>query len=312
MPSCEICGQDNFNLLTTRIREGEGRIMKCDSCGLVIQDLDWNEENIRRYYEVEYQVTNSLITGKVQTPQEHFEDRIKTIGSVFNQIHPFLSHTIKVLEVGCGAGELLSLIRPHVADCVGVELNTEFVDFINKTLGIRAYAGDVNKLKIEERFDLLISIATIDHLPNPFETLLCMKRLLTPSGNIYIEVPNVHEALNCFLPDENRIQYNNFFWHRAHLFYFSRDTITALFKKAGLHVEVTSRHEYTLKNFLNWYFLGKPQNDFVTGLTDVALFRGVSDFERRMNEMFTMMDGEFKRIMEETFCGDNLCCLGFI
>jgi SAM-dependent methyltransferase len=312
MPFCEICENDKFILLTTRIREGEGRIMKCSLCGLVIQDLGWDEERLRRYYEEEYQSTNSLVTGKVQTPQEHFEDRTQTIGSVFNQISPLLSRSIKVLEVGCGAGELLSLIRPHVADCAGVELNTSLTDFIKGKLGIRAYAGDVNKINIKEKFDLIISIATLDHLPNPFETLSCMKKLLTPLGKIYIEVPNIDEALNCYLPEHNRILYNNFFWHRAHLFYFSRDTITALFRKAGLSVRITSRHEYTLKNFLNWYFLGKPQSDFVTGLTEIGLLGGSSDFETRMNEMFSRMDSEFKRIMAETFRGDNLCCLGFI
>jgi len=301
-----------FSLVTNRIREGKARIVKCDNCGLVIQDFNWGEKKLRKYYEKEYQATNSLVLGKPQTPEEHFSDRMKTIGSVFEKVKLFLNKDSRVLDVGCGAGELLSLIKPIVKHCVGVELNTLFVDFIKSRLKIDAYSEDVNNLKTDERFNIIISISTLDHLSNPLKTLISMKNLLSPKGRIYIEVPNIDEALNCLLPPATRAKYSEFFWHRAHLFYFSKDTITALFKKAELKVDVSCRHEYTLKNFLNWYFLGKPQNDFVTGLTDIGLFDGSSDFERRMNDMLARMDIEFKEIIAETFCGDNLCCVGYL
>jgi len=310
MPVCEICEGKKFKLVTNRIREGEGRIVKCESCGLVIQDLGWDEKKLRDYYEKEYQTTNSLVLGESQGPEKHFADRMKTIGSVFEKVKPFLRHESRVLEVGCGAGELLSLIKPLVKHCVGVELNTPFVDFMKAHLKIDAYAEDVNNLKLDEKFDLVISISTLDHLPNPLKTLVSMKKLLASSGRIYVEVPNIDEALNHLLPPSTRAKYNEFFWHRAHLFYFSKETITALFKKAGLKADVTCRHEYTLKNFLNWYFLGKPQSDFVTGLTESGLFPGSSDFERDMNDMFTRMEREFKDSIARTFRGDNLCCVG--
>ena len=242
----------------------------------------------------------------------HFNHRIKTIKSVFDQVKPLLKPNMKVLEVGCGAGELLSLIKPNVEQCVGVELNTQFVDYIKNKLSIEAYAEDINKLRLKEKYDLVISISTIDHLPNPLKTLVSMKNLLSPGGKIYIEVPNVDEALNNFLPESNRRKYNEFFWHRAHLFYFTKDTISALFNRAGLSIKVSCRHEYTMKNYLNWYFLGKPQSDFVTGLTDIGLFGGKDEFEIRMNEMFSRNEEEFKRIMAETFRGDNLCCIGYL
>ena len=310
MSVCEICGKTDFSLITTRIREGEGRIVKCDNCGLVIQDLAWDENQLKEYYEKEYQSTNSLVTGVAQSPREHYEDRMKTIQSVYKQIQPLLSPKMKVLEVGCGAGELLSLIKPNVARCLGVELNTPFVEFIKNDLGIEAYAEDINKLKLNDRFDLIISISTLDHLPNPYHTLLSMKKMLSPGGKIYLEIPNIDEALNRFLPEANRKRYNDFFWHRAHLFYFSKETISSLFRKAGMKVKVTSRHEYTLKNFLNWFFLGRPQSDFVTGLTNYSLFGGDNAFEIRMNKLFKNVEPEFKRIMAETFSGDNLCCTG--
>ena len=308
--ACEICGNAEFAPVSSRIREGEGRIVRCRLCGLVMQDLGWDDDRIRGYYEGEYQRTNSLARGRVQTPQEHFEDRSKTIGPLFERIQPFLRPGGKVLDVGCGAGSLLRLIRPHVARCVGAELHTPFVDFINGSLSMEAHAGDINKLDLKDKFDLIICIATLDHMPNPLESLRTMRGLLSPGGMIYIEVPNRDEALNHFIPAAARRKYNEFFWHRAHLFYFTGDTIAALFGKAGLKAEVSCRHEYTLKNFLNWYFLGEPQAGFVAGVRDADLFEGASDFEARMNRVFRDAEGRFKEIMSDTFGGDSLCCTG--
>jgi SAM-dependent methyltransferase len=310
MPVCEICEGAEFSVIATEIREGEGRIVRCDTCGLVMQDLDWDEKRLRDYYERDYQVTNSLVTGGTQTAEEHFRDRLDTIGNLVRQVEPLVTPKSRVIDIGCGAGELLFRLKPMVSRCVGVELNSRFVDFMRGTLGIEAYAGDVNRLEFSEKFDLVLCIATLDHLPNPLKTLKTMKGLLAPGGRIYLEVPNIDEALNLFLPETSRERYNRFFWHRAHLFYFSRETIEALFKKAGLQVDVSCRHEYTLKNFLQWYYLGEPQRAFLAGVTETGFFPGPDEFEKRMNAMFDGMDREFKAIMAGTFRGDNLCILG--
>ena len=312
MPVCEVCEFTNFDLIATEIREGAGRIMKCHNCGLVIQDTEENAEGLKDYYENEYQRTNSLVAGKVQSPREHFEDRLKSIGKVFDKVKPLLNPGARVLEIGCGAGALLSLIKPFVSHCVGIELHSPFAEFVERELEIEAHVTDVNTLNLTEKFDVIISIATLDHLPNPFETLLTMKNLLAPGGKIYCEVPNLNEALNRFIPSPNREKFNRFFWHKAHLFYFDQESIKSLFKKAGLRISISSRHDYTLKNFFNWYFLGKPQKIFVEATCAVEFFKGEEPFERCMNEMLFRMDREFRSIMEETFCGDNLCCIGWI
>ena len=312
MPVCEICESDNFDLVATQTREGEGRIMQCCKCGLLIQDLEWDKGRLREYYESEYQQTNSLVTGQEQSPREHFKDRLKTIDPIFETIKPLLSSGARVLEIGCGVGALLFRIKPHTDRCVGVELHTPFVDFMKSELGIEAYAQDVNTLGFEGKFDLVISIDTLDHLPNPLETITTMRKLLKEDGKLYVEVPNQQDALNLYLPKVSREAYNRFFWHRAHLFYFTKNTISALFNKAGLNISVFCRHNYTLKNYLNWYFTGKPHRSFVLGTMDTKLFSGDSIFEIQMNEMFRGMDKEFRSVMAKTFHGDTLCCTGWL
>ncbi len=312
MRSCKVCENQDFTLIATQIREGEGRIMECNHCGLVIQDLDWDDKQLKDYYEKEYQQTNSLVDGEEQSPQAHFDERIQTIQPIFEQIKPLLSKDKIVLEVGGGTGELLFLCKPLVKKCVGVEINSSFVRFMNESLEIEAYAEDINKLKLEYSFDLIIISGTLDHLHNPLETLKTLKSLLAKNGKIYLEVPNRNEALNFYLPEPQKTQFNTFFWHRAHLFYFTKETITALFKKVGLQIDISCRHNYTLKNYLSWYFRGKPQKGLVEGQTNTRLFDGESDFEVKMNDMFEKMEHEFQSTMAETFRGESLCCIGWM
>jgi hypothetical protein len=79
-------------------------------------------------------------------------------------------------------------------------------------------------------------------------------------------------------------------------------------RKAGFISEISCAHQYTLVNFLNWYFLGTPQKSFIEASSRSLLFNGSSAFEERMNRLCTHAEAEFQEILAETFTGDSLCC----
>ncbi len=307
---CEICGSEDFRTIATELREGTGRICQCNSCGLVIQDISQTQEDLAKYYNDEYQKTNSLIEGTEQTPREHFNESIKTINELFGHVNPLLFPEMTVLEVGCGTGELIYSVKPYVREVVGIELHKGYVDFINRELKIEAYDQDINVLDFGTRkFDLILCINTLDHLSNPLKTLRTMRDLLTEMGVLYLEVPNRDEAMNHYLPEPNRKKFNTFFWHRAHNFYFTHDTLTKMMEKAGFENKITCRHQYTLMNFLNWYFTGSPQKRYVEATMATGIFPGTSGFETAMNEMMQEMEVRFHQILSETGHGDSICCV---
>ncbi len=309
MPECIICNSIDFELLSTRIREGDGRIIKCRNCNLVIQEHDANSEQLKKYYDEDYQRSNSLETGIMLSAAQHYRMRMKTIEPLFKQISGFLNKNKNILEIGCGAGTLLSKIKPLVKKCTGIEINSSFVKFITNELKIDAFCEDLLKVEFADKFDLIITIDTLDHLINPVETLGKIRSLLKPDGILYIEVPNRDEALNYYLPAQNKNAYQNFFWHRAHNFYFTMETLNLLLTKVGFKSEILCRHNYTMKNFFNWYFTGKPQSNFVTGLNDSDFFTGKSEFEKKMNTVMHDTESKFKTIASETFAGDTLCAI---
>lgn len=306
---CEICGKNDSSIIATKIREGKGIIRKCNNCNLVFQDIDMSKEELSQYYNEIYQNTNSLRKGVIQSPFEHFIDRYPTIKQTFENIGPYLRSDMDVLELGCGSGELMHMINPHVNSVRGIELNCEFVQFIKNTLNYEAYCGDINEMSLDKKYDLIISIMTLDHMPNPKESLLKMKSLLNKNGLIYIEVPNIDVALNKYLPRQMSDKYLEFFWHLAHYYYFSRDTFQLLLNSVGLSADIKCQHQYTLKNFLNWYFNGKPQENYYNATMGKKMFEGKSEFEEKMNNMIYIMDLEFQRILSETYSGDSLYCI---
>lgn len=298
-----------MRLVATEIREGKGRIVQCFRCGLVRQDLNWSKSRLRRYYNDVYQKTNSLEATSLQSPRCHFESRRQTLGPLLARLIPALKPTMRVLDLGCGAGELLHAIRPKVREVVGFEINKRFVEFMRRSLGIEAYHEDFTNFEFgARRFDLVLSIDALDHLPNPAEALRSIRRLLAANGRAYLEVPNVEEALGANLPEKTRALYRTFFWHRAHFSYFSKKTLKGILARNGFRSSISCRHQYTLKNFLNWYFCGKPQSTFVDAATNLQWFEGKDEFERGMNRIFRLAERQFHACLGKTGRGDTLCC----
>ena len=79
-------------------------------------------------------------------------------------------------------------------------------------MGINAQYGFFEKLDFDTKFDLIISINALDHMPYPMEILHKIYDSLEDDGKIYFELPNRNEALNFFLPEVNQKNFNTFFW----------------------------------------------------------------------------------------------------
>ncbi len=310
---CQICGSEKNTVIATETRDGGGDIVQCCECGLVFQDYEYNDAELQDYYNTDYFETNSLDSESVQTPKDHFQSRLSTLESIKDELielieTEFSDRKPRILEVGASAGELLFLMSDHASKLVGIELNEQFCDWANSELpdNIIMISKDLNTLEFDEQFDLIISNYTIDHLANPVETLLKMRNLLSDKGVMYILVPNRDEALNYYSSPTTKGCYQKFFWHKAHMFYFTKETLEGLFDRCGLKAQISNFHEYSLRNFLQWYFVGKPGQKFDEEVGDIKLFKGGSEFETHMNEMIVEMDKRFKEIMIQTWGGDTL------
>lgn len=99
-------------------------------------------------------------------------------------------------------------------------------------------------------------------------------------------------------------------YQEAHFYSFSSETLERLLKEKGFIIEkLTSRHDYTLRNYLQWFFQGKPQKKLNQAMLETDLQPGDSQFDRAMNKLFADFDHRFRDVMRDTISGELLCVL---
>ena len=98
----------------------------------------------------------------------------------------------KVLEIGCGDGAMLQLLRDGNVYAVGVDASASGIGRC-AAAGLRAHCLDVSTDGLpfpDDSFDLVISLETFEHLMNPYHALLEVQRTLCFGGRFLCSVPN--------------------------------------------------------------------------------------------------------------------------
>ncbi len=100
-----------------------------------------------------------------------FNDRIiqKRI-NLIKEIPNFVGKEFNLLEIGCGNGASMLLLSDSMKSCLGVELfegNKEEFEELKKKLNVsncEFKIFDIEKEKLNEKFDRIISFEVIEHL----------------------------------------------------------------------------------------------------------------------------------------------------
>ena len=95
-----------------------------------------------------------------------------------------------LLDVGCGTGNLLSLISSkYEAKIAGVDISPDMLEIARDKLGEKAdlRVGDSENLPFDdESFDVITCTDSFHHYPHPGNVLIEFKRILKPEGHIII------------------------------------------------------------------------------------------------------------------------------
>ena len=145
---------------------------------------------------------------------------------------PFCAPFARILEIGCATGELAGMVRAIQAPSryeaielspAGQEAVAHLDVLYNKPLTTLIEEG-----AIEPGFDLILMSHVLEHIEDITRELEAMASMLTPTGSIFIEVPNLggHRKLPI---DDNR----------SHLHFFSTTSLVRLLANHGLEVVAT-------------------------------------------------------------------------
>ena len=98
----------------------------------------------------------------------------------------------RVLDVGCGTGNFAREIAKKDAKYVlGIDYADEAIKIAKKTnkrKNLKFKKLDV--IKLDEKFDIIVSIGTIEHMDNPIKIIKKLKSCLNKNGKIILTTPN--------------------------------------------------------------------------------------------------------------------------
>ncbi|WP_298741968.1 class I SAM-dependent methyltransferase [uncultured Chitinophaga sp.] len=141
--------------------------------------------------------------------QQHKDANIRYQQQVDNSrtyVIPFIEQAmpvttgLRVMEIGCGEGGVLTPFLEKGCACVGVDLDPVRIVLANEFLSTYVNSGqlrlitkniyDVDFLgEFRNAFDLIILKDAIEHIPDQSKIIGYLKNLLTPRGQVYFGFP---------------------------------------------------------------------------------------------------------------------------
>lgn len=172
----------------------------------------------------------------------------------------------KILDVGCGAGALGDYLKKqgYAKEIIGLELITEAADVASNKLD-KVICCDLNitpvanyEKDIGNKFDYIICADVLEHLIDPWSTLITLVGMLKQDGRLIVSMPNVrHWSVWLPLIVRGRFDYAEAgIMDRTHLRFFTKTTAFDLFEHAGLKVVMTKPLIGGKSRLINKLFMG--------------------------------------------------------
>lgn len=248
--SCRICanarGNKSWNCFEKMYGWGdEFTYVECSQCGcLQISEIP---DDLGRYYPPDYYSfslkpypTQGLKCRLAALRDLSAATGTRRLGRLLASMVPArsdvaslrlipVSRQTRILDVGCGRGQLLSILhRAGFRALAGVDpFLTADVEIVP---GLLVQKRELRQVR--EKFDLIMLHHVFEHLEFPCETLSDCRRQLLPGGRILLRFPTVDSAA-WEKYREHWVQLDA----PRHLFLHSRRSLELIAKRAGLMVE---------------------------------------------------------------------------
>jgi 2-polyprenyl-3-methyl-5-hydroxy-6-metoxy-1,4-benzoquinol methylase len=106
----------------------------------------------------------------------------------------------RILDIGCGTGQVANYLAKRGYDVTGIDLSPLFVKEAANSGDAKFKVMDSTSLKFKDStFDAVISAETLEHIPNPAKALSEMTRVLKPRGLIVLRFPNKQSKFKNFV-----------------------------------------------------------------------------------------------------------------
>jgi 2-polyprenyl-3-methyl-5-hydroxy-6-metoxy-1,4-benzoquinol methylase len=305
--NCPLCNVATSNILADRLRRGNGKVYYCSPCdhGFLVPE---KKIDAKAYYSEDYRKEYShKATGEETNARELFETYKKFQKDRLSLIAPYLSTSKTLLEVGASAGQFLVNIVNQVKLINAIELDKACCKFVQNELKIDADYEFLSESKFnKEKYDVVCSFQVMEHVDSPAAFLGDLKSSMKKDGMAFIEVPNLRDPL---LSVWNVKSYQTFYYHSAHLHYFTESSLRKVAGDAGFTPDQISfrfLQDYNLLNHLNWITNDSPQATCDVGLSDINLHGPNKEISGWLTEQIKILNSTYVNKLIETKNTSNI------
>lgn len=228
--TCMICGGKDFDCLAQKDRYGLPLdVVICRTCGYVFANPYYCEAFLPEFYEHWSPRIYRNYTGQ---DEEELHQKFRQNHRKGKLIYDFISlnwreiHDKTVVEIGVGAGGILSYFREQGNQVYGTDFANAYLEY-GKTMGLTLFEGGIEQISSHGiRPHLIIYADVLEHIPAAKDELEKVYSLLPENGCIFIKLPSI----------KNLEPYRRNFLRQlqnAHIHYFSLRTLNNLMTQCG-------------------------------------------------------------------------------
>lgn len=265
--TCLLCGEEGLPLyhgMRDRLFSAAGvwGFLQCPQCGLVWLDPRPCREDLGKIYEGYYTHTGEGTNGRLAGVREKLRRTVfsvvagsgsvvqgwrwKLAARILSRVPPIRemarlgtmcldgSRQGKLLDVGCGGGQFLALMRDFGWEVLGVEPDVEAAKLAKERFRVPVLVGTLDKAGLlDESFDAVSLNHVIEHVHDPIELLRECRRVVKPAGRVVVLTPNIESVGHRLFRD---------CWRDLdpprHFYLFSMSTLAECAERSGFEIRV--------------------------------------------------------------------------
>ncbi len=196
MSACLVCGCERSAPLFTasdrlyHTTAKEFAVVRCQECGLARLDPQPAGEELRRYYPQNYWFApDESAASRLEEAYRRtvLRDHVRFVAQALGGVRA----RGRLLDVGCGGGLFLGMMRERGYAVVGLDFSHEAAAMAWKRQQAPAVCGDLANAPLRAgSFAAITMFHVLEHVPDPRAYLEAARELLAPDGRLVVQVPN--------------------------------------------------------------------------------------------------------------------------
>ena len=244
---------------------------RCSGCHLVFVHPQPSAEALERIYTPTYfldggepALAGSVEKVKRETAGFYLDAAIRRLGAERGRL----------LDVGCGRGELMLEAAARGFEVSGVDLSAHAVNTVNERFGaVKATQGHLSDIGFpDEHFDVCVCSDVLEHVRDPVALLSEIRRVLKTGGVLFLVTPSIGRSIARLMRE---------YWFEIkpeHLFYFDQETLQSALHRAGFrHIELIPNKKVLTVEYVHSHFrrFHVPALSRLVGLGSRLMPRGI-------------------------------------